>query len=77
MNQKLSQARAEAVVAGLVAAGIDAGRLDSKGFGSSEGFLVHGKPTPNDTVAHKAMNRRVEFVVLRLGDTDWNPPAAD
>jgi outer membrane protein OmpA-like peptidoglycan-associated protein len=77
MNQKLSQARAEAVVAALVAQGLDAGRLDAKGFGSSQGFMVKGKPTPNDTDAHRAMNRRVEFVVLQLNSQDWTVPDPD
>jgi K(+)-stimulated pyrophosphate-energized sodium pump len=70
-NVKLSQARAESVVAVLVAAGIEAGRLDAKGFGSSVGYKVHGKETPNDNDKHRAMNRRVEIRVLQLGGTDW------
>jgi outer membrane protein OmpA-like peptidoglycan-associated protein len=70
-NVKLSQARAESVVAVFVAAGIDAGRLDAKGFGSSVDFKLHGKDIPNDNDKHRAMNRRVEIRVLQLGGTDW------
>jgi OOP family OmpA-OmpF porin len=73
-NQKLSQQRAESVMAALVAAGIDSGRLQAKGFGSSVDYKDHGKDIPNDTPAHRAMNRRVEFHVLKLGGQDWAAP---
>jgi hypothetical protein len=77
MNQKLSQARAESVMAALVAKGIDAGRLSAKGFGSSVDYRDHGKDIPNDTPAHRAMNRRVEFHVLQLNNQDWAAPPED
>jgi outer membrane protein OmpA-like peptidoglycan-associated protein len=55
-NQRLSEQRAAAVVAYLVAQGVDAKRLDSAGFGMD-------KPvTPNDSEAGRAQNRRVEIV---------------
>jgi OmpA-OmpF porin, OOP family len=55
-NQKLSEARAKAVVEEMIKAGISANRLTSKGFGES-------KPvTTNNTSEEKAQNRRVEFV---------------
>jgi len=57
-NRRLSQRRAESVLRHLVAAGIDASRLRAKGFGADRPIV------PNDTVAHRAKNRRVEFVVL-------------
>ncbi len=56
-NMKLSQARAEAVVAYLVAKGIDAERVAAKGFGES---------TPigdNKTKEGRELNRRVEFKI--------------
>lgn len=57
-NMKLSQARAEAVKAAMVAAGIDASKLSTKGFGET-------KPMgSNDTPEGKAMNRRVEFIKM-------------
>jgi OmpA-OmpF porin, OOP family len=56
LNNKLSQQRAEAVKAQLVAMGIAAARLTAKGYGKT-------KPVaPNTTPEGKANNRRVEFV---------------
>lgn len=57
-NMKLSQARADEVKKQLVAMGIDASRLNTKGYGES-------KPIDkNDSPEGKANNRRVEFVKL-------------
>ena len=55
-NQKLSEARAKAVLDALVKAGISANRLKSKGWGESKSM------TDNGTSEGKAQNRRVEFV---------------
>ncbi|HVK38307.1 MAG TPA: OmpA family protein [Candidatus Kapabacteria bacterium] len=57
-NQTLSEARAETVRAAIVARGIDAARLRSRGFG-----LTMPK-APNDTEEGRAINRRTEFVIL-------------
>ncbi len=61
-NQTLSEARAAAVKAALVAEyGIEAGRLAPAGFGAS-------KPVEtNDTLAGRARNRRVELVRHKKG----------
>jgi len=58
MNQKLSQARAEAVRAQLISQGISASNVSAKGYGEAN-------PTAsNDTKAGRAQNRRVELRIL-------------
>ncbi len=58
-NQKLSEARAKAVLNSLIEMGINADRLASKGWGES-------KPvTDNSTPEGKAGNRRVEFIKIK------------
>lgn len=55
-NQQLADARATSVMASLVAAGIDASRLQARGWGQD-------KPVAdNSTDAGRASNRRVELV---------------
>lgn len=57
-NLKLSQSRAESVVAALVQRGVAPERLDAAGFGESRPLL------PNDTEENRAENRRVEFLIV-------------
>ncbi|MFI5139169.1 MAG: OmpA family protein [Sphingobacteriales bacterium] len=57
-NMKLSQARADAVRTQLISMGIDAGRLTTKGYGSTKPI------SDNTTPEGKANNRRVEFVKI-------------
>jgi outer membrane protein OmpA-like peptidoglycan-associated protein len=57
-NQTLSEKRSEEVKRILVELGIDASRLDTKGFGESNPI------SPNNSAEDKANNRRVEFIKM-------------
>lgn len=57
-NQKLSEARAKAVMDTMIKLGINATRLTSKGHGETKPM------TGNDSPEGKAQNRRVEFVKM-------------
>ncbi len=58
-NLKLSQERADAVKTKLIALGIDAARLGTKGYGETAPI------GDNKTFEGKAENRRVEFVIMK------------
>ena len=57
-NQKLSEARADAVRDALIARGVEQERLRTRGFGASQPIA------PNDTEENRQRNRRTEFVVI-------------
>jgi OOP family OmpA-OmpF porin len=57
-NLRLSQERAESVLAFLVAQGIEASRLEARGYGETQPVADNG------TTAGRERNRRVEFNVL-------------
>jgi len=59
-NNRLSRQRAEAVKQWLTEHGIDAARLETRGYGASEPV------TANDTEEGRAQNRRIEFRQLDL-----------
>ena len=62
VNQRLSQLRAEAVVAALTARGVAREKLVPVGYGRSR------PRAPSDTVAGRAENRRVQFELLETAD---------
>ncbi|MEZ5216866.1 MAG: OmpA family protein [Ilumatobacteraceae bacterium] len=57
-NLELSQARAQAVVDYLVSKGVAAEQLTAKGYGEEQPVA------PNDSPSNRALNRRVEIVVI-------------
>lgn len=58
-NQLLSEERAQAIVDYLIEKGIEGERLSFVGYGSTRPMV------PNDTESGRALNRRVEFVILK------------
>ena len=62
-NQQLSQRRADAVKAELIAAGIEPERIATEGYG--EAFPV----ASNDNSSGRQMNRRVEVVIASGGES--------
>ena len=59
-NQALSEARAEAVAAALIAAGVDESRLDVSGQGESSPVAPNENPDGTDNPGGREVNRRVE-----------------
>ena len=61
-NEELSAVRAASVVTRLaVQDGLDPDRLAATGFGDTDPVV------PNDTPADRALNRRIDFVILAPG----------
>ncbi|KAF0129601.1 MAG: OmpA/MotB domain-containing protein [Bacteroidetes bacterium] len=60
LNQHLSEKRAESVKSYLLDKGIEAGRIQTKGYGSSCPMM------PNDTDEGRAANRRTEMEIIAL-----------
>ncbi len=68
-NLDLSQRRANSVLRFLLAHGVDSSRLQAQGFGRSRPIA------PNTTVEGRALNRRVEFTILKVAPSATPPPA--
>jgi len=69
-NEKLSQERADAVQAYLVARGIAAGRLEGKGWGEQRPLIPGPAGKTNDG---RAKNRRVEFHIIEVNGQPHSP----
>jgi outer membrane protein OmpA-like peptidoglycan-associated protein len=62
-NRTLSEKRAEAVIAELVTAGIDRGRLAKRAFGKERPLEPNKRPDGSDNPEGRARNRRVALIV--------------
>lgn len=63
-NQKLSEARAQSVVAYLVKKGIEQSRLQAKGYGATQPIAPNTNEDGTDNAEGRQKNRRTEFKVL-------------
>lgn len=59
LNQRLSQGRSESVMNYLIEQGIQADRIEAKGFGEAKPIA------PNNSRRGREQNRRVEFTILK------------
>jgi len=65
-NKKLSEARAQAVVARLIASGINANRMKAKGYGETMPAVNNEKADGSDDADARQLNRRVEFKITEI-----------
>jgi peptidoglycan-associated lipoprotein len=66
-NIELSQRRAQATVNYLIRKGIDATRLEAKGYGESKPIARNTNPDGSDNPTGRQRNRRTEFKILEIG----------
>lgn len=64
LNARLSEARAKSCVDYLISKGIDASRLESKGYGAGMPVAPNTQPDGSDDPEGRQKNRRTEFKVL-------------
>jgi len=65
-NQKLSEERAQAVVNSLAASGIDAARMQAKGYGKTMPVSGNKKANGTDNPEGRQLNRRVELKITQI-----------
>jgi outer membrane protein OmpA-like peptidoglycan-associated protein len=70
-NQRLSEARARTVASWMVDSGLPAGMMIPRGFGEDRPLVEDDHPDA------MAINRRVEFIVLRGGERGGRVPDAE
>ncbi len=63
-NDRLSQARAQSVVDYLIVHGIEASRLEAKGYGERNPEVPNENPDGSDCPVCRQRNRRTEFKIL-------------
>jgi OOP family OmpA-OmpF porin len=61
---KLSEARAQAVVAQLALSGINTDRMQAKGYGKTMPVAPNTKPNGTDNPEGRQLNRRVELKII-------------
>jgi len=64
-NDRLSQARAESVMKYLMSKGIDASRLEAKGYGETAPLASNTNDDGTDNPDGRQKNRRTEFKILK------------
>lgn len=69
-NEKLSQKRAESVVNYLISKGIKPEQLRAKGYGESAPVTANENPDGSDNPEGRAQNRRTDFKIIGLIDTE-------
>lgn len=69
-NLKLSQKRAESVVAYLITKGIAAERLRATGYGESQPIVPNDHPDGSDNPEGRAKNRRTDFKIIGVVDAE-------
>ena len=62
-DQQLSQVRAQTVAQALIAHGVNASRIQTKGYGRRYPVALNVNPNGTDNPAGRAKNRRVEVVI--------------
>ncbi len=67
-NMRLTEDRAAAVKTYLTEKGVEAGRLQSHGYGETKPAEKNGKPCTAHNESCWSANRRVEFIILRRAD---------